>query len=122
MREGGREGGREEGRKRGRERGSHHMQPSGIQCLATNRFVAKVRSLDPSYKDVVPWQPRAYSRKRSRAVKDRGSKGGPEAKKLHSPLVQEGKARDSTPQVEEENVGTLYNTRQIHFHDITWHR
>ena len=70
-----------------------------------------MRSLDPSYKDVVPWQPRAYSRKRSRAVKDKGNKGGPEAKKLHSPLVQEeGKARDSTPQVEEEDVGTLYDT------------
>lgn len=69
--------------------------------------MAKVRSLDPSYKDMVPWQPRAYSRKRSRAVKDEGSEGGPEAKKLHSPLVQEGKARNSTLQVGEEDVETL---------------
>ena len=30
------------------------------------RFVAKVQALDPSYKDIVPWEPRGYSRKRSR--------------------------------------------------------
>lgn len=89
-----------------------HMLPSVIQCLLTaNRFVAKVRSLDPSYRDVVPWQPRAYSRKRSRAVKDEGSEGGPETKKLHSPLVQRGKVRDITPQVGEEDVETLYGTK-----------
>lgn len=30
------------------------------------RFVAKVQSLDPAYKDVIPWEPRGYRRKRPR--------------------------------------------------------
>ena len=57
----------------------------------TCRFVAKVRTLDPSYQSVMPWQPRAYSRKR------RGRGGGeglaedvneePQTKKLYSPLL-----------------------------------
>ena len=59
---------------------------SCVWCLI--RFVAKVRALDPSYRDVMPWQPRAYSRKRERE----GGRGGgqvhePQAKKLFSPLL-----------------------------------
>lgn len=34
------------------------------------RFVAKVRTLDPSYRDVIPWEPRGYHRKRSRVPGD----------------------------------------------------
>lgn len=29
------------------------------------RFVSKVRTLDPSYADIIPWEPRGYRRKRS---------------------------------------------------------
>lgn len=56
------------------------------------RFVSKVRALDPSYRDVVPWQPRAYSRKRGR---ERGSGGEdePQVKKLFSPLLEAEKVR-----------------------------
>ena len=37
------------------------------------KFVAKVKSLDPNYKDVIPWQPRAYQRKRPHVHDHRGS-------------------------------------------------
>ena len=62
---------------------------SVVWCLF--RFVAKVRSLDPSYRDVMPWQPRAYSRKRGREGGGGGGGGKvqhePQAKKLFSPLL-----------------------------------
>ena len=59
---------------------------SHVWCLV--RFVAKVRALDPSYRDVMPWQPRAYSRKREREGGREGQQvHEPQAKKLFSPLL-----------------------------------
>lgn len=60
--------------------------------------MAKVRALDPSYRDVMPWQPRAYSRKRREGGSEggRGGSGGesePQAKKLFSPLLDAEKVR-----------------------------
>ncbi|CAI8006007.1 hypothetical protein GBAR_LOCUS4523 [Geodia barretti] len=56
------------------------------------RFVAKVRSLDPSYRDVVPWQPRGYKRKRHRegqSTEPAKEASGPQIKRLYSPLLAE---------------------------------
>lgn len=57
--------------------------------------MAKVRALDPSYRDVMPWQPRAYSRKRREGGSEGGRGGGsvPQAKKLFSPLLDAEKVR-----------------------------
>ena len=69
------------------------------------RFVAKVRSLDPSYRDVVPWQPRGYKRKRRRegqSTEPAKEASGPQIKRLYSPLL-----------AEEEKVSVLK-------HDTDW--
>ena len=64
-----------------------YVDRSHVWCLV--RFVAKVRSLDPSYRDVMPWQPRGYSRKRGRegGREGEGQVHEPQAKKLFSPLL-----------------------------------
>lgn len=55
------------------------------------KFVAKVQKLDPSYKDIIPWQPRGYSRKRSHDSLEPASDTsttGSASKKLCSPLLE----------------------------------
>lgn len=58
--------------------------------------MAKVRALDPSYRDVMPWEPRAYSRKRRREGGSEGERE-PQAKKLFSPLLDAEKVRKLAP-------------------------
>lgn len=41
------------------------------------RFVAKVRELDPRYKNIIPWQPRGYQRKRPQNIQTEPLKKGP---------------------------------------------
>jgi hypothetical protein len=56
------------------------------------RFVAKVRSLDPSYRDVVPWQPRGYKRKRQsdgQSTEPAKVASGPQGLRLYSSLLDE---------------------------------
>ena len=53
---------------------------------STFRFVERVRALDPSYKDAIPWQPRGYSRKRSH--ESHMTPTVPQRKKLCSPLLE----------------------------------
>ena len=53
--------------------------------LVLFRFVQRVRVLDPSYREAVPWQPRGYSRKRSHE----GHASNPQTKKLCSPLLEQ---------------------------------
>ena len=62
------------------------------------QFVAKVQRLDPSYKDITPWQPRGYNRKRSRdshVTSGQPPPSGNPSKKLCSPLLEKEKSRDS---------------------------
>lgn len=49
------------------------------------RFVQRVRVLDPSYREAVPWQPRGYSRKRPHV----GHAANPQTKRLCSPLLEQ---------------------------------
>jgi len=54
---------------------------------STGRFVERVRALDPSYKDAIPWQPRGYSRKRSHG--SHMTLTVTQRKKLCSPLLEQ---------------------------------
>ena len=49
------------------------------------RFVQRVRVLDPSYREAVPWQPRGYSRKRTHE----SHAANPQTKRLCSPLLEQ---------------------------------
>ena len=73
----------------------------GTSLSVRCRFVAKVRSLDPSYSNVVPWQPRGYKRKRGReggpAIMTEET-NGPEVKKLFSPLLDQEEQVSGEPQ------------------------
>ena len=78
----------------------------------THRFVAKVRSLDPSYRDVVPWQPRGYRRKRGREGQTTAlatEAKGPQVKRLFSPLLE---------QEEQVSVLILSFLKRCHPHDL----
>lgn len=55
------------------------------------RFVEKVHALDPHTRGSIPWQPRAYSRKRMSHDSHVTQKGPPRTKRLCSPLVQQEK-------------------------------
>ena len=61
------------------------------------KFVAKVQRLDPSYKDIIPWQPRGYNRKRSHDSHVTSLDHPTTSKKLCSPLLEkeQEKSHDS---------------------------
>ena len=72
-----------------------HEQRLHIFC---GRFVDKVRTLDPAYLNVMPWQPRSYSRKRGRGRGEEGEEervegNEPQRKKLFSPLLAKEEVR-----------------------------
>lgn len=62
------------------------------------QFVAKVQRLDPNYKDVTPWQPRGYNRKRSHdshVISGQPPASGNPSKKLCSPLLEKEQSHES---------------------------
>ena len=86
---------------------------SQIEELKTDhqKFVAKVRKLDPNYKDIIPWQPRGYSRKRPHDNHMTSSDSHVTSKKLCSPLLEkEEKLKPEQAMAETNLLGLDYSS------------
>ena len=83
------------------------------------KFVAKVQRLDPSYKDIIPWQPRGYNRKRSHdshvTSVDHStiSTSGSASKKLCSPLLEKEQKEKSHDSHVTGNPHTTYSRNPL---------
>lgn len=76
------------------------------------RFTAKVRQLDPTYQDTVPWQPRAYHRKRSHGshVTEPQNK-----KKLCSPILEAELKHNTSDVISEPRTEKAHNPLGIDY-------